>query len=79
MTLRVAMVAACPFPARRGTPLRIERLTDALIARGHEVEVITYHICDEPSTGSYPVHRILGRDQDRAAPSRTHRGQIVLL
>jgi len=36
---RIAMVAACPMPARRGTPLRIERLTEALIARGHHEEL----------------------------------------
>ncbi len=42
--LRIAMVAACPMPARRGTPLR--------------VELITYHIEDEPQPLGFPVHRI---------------------
>ncbi|MFO1075557.1 MAG: hypothetical protein U1E17_23225 [Geminicoccaceae bacterium] len=37
--LRIGMVAACPLPARRGTPLRIERLAEALAARGHHVEL----------------------------------------
>lgn len=54
------MVAACPFPARRGTPLRIERLAETLIARGHHVEVLTYHLCDAPGEGDYPIHRIYG-------------------
>jgi len=55
---RVAMVAACPMPARRGTPLRIERLTEALIARGHHVELITYHVSDDAQSLNFPVHRI---------------------
>ena len=59
--LRVAMIAACPMPARRGTPLRIERLTEALIARGHHVELITYHISDDAQPLPFPVHRIFNR------------------
>ena len=58
---RVAMIAACPMPARRGTPLRIERLTEALIARGHHVELITYHVSDDAQTLDFPVHRIFNR------------------
>jgi glycosyltransferase involved in cell wall biosynthesis len=59
--LRVAMIAACPMPARRGTPLRIERLTEALIARGHHVELITYHVSDDAQELPFPVHRIFNR------------------
>ena len=55
---RIAMVAACPMPARRGTPLRVERLAEALAARGHEVELITYHVADGPQSLGVPVHRI---------------------
>lgn len=55
---RIAMIAACPMPARRGTPLRIERLTEALIARGHHVELITYHVSDDAQPLNFPVHRI---------------------
>ncbi len=40
--LRVAVVAACPFPERRGTPVRIQRLAEGLLQRGHEVHVVTY-------------------------------------
>lgn len=58
---RVAMIAACPMPARRGTPLRIERLTEALIARGHHVELVTYHVSDDAQTLDFPVHRIFNR------------------
>ena len=55
---RIAMVAACPMPARRGTPLRIERLAEALAVRGHEVELITYHVAEGPQSLGVPVHRI---------------------
>lgn len=55
---RIAMVAACPMPARRGTPLRVERLAQALWRRGHHVEVITYHIADDAQVFEFPVHRI---------------------
>jgi len=44
---RMLMVAACPFPARRGTPLRIQRLAEALVARGHRVTVAAYPIGEE--------------------------------
>ena len=52
------MVAACPMPARRGTPLRVERLAEALAARGHEVELITYHVAEGQQSLGVPVHRI---------------------
>ena len=58
---RIAMVAACPMPARRGTPLRVERLAEALAARGHHVELITYHVADGPQPLGVPVHRIFAR------------------
>jgi glycosyltransferase involved in cell wall biosynthesis len=60
-SLRIAMVAACPMPARRGTPLRVERLAQALAARGHEVEVITYHLAEEESRYDFPIRRIFDR------------------
>ena len=58
---RVAMIAACPMPARRGTPLRIERLSEALVARGHHVELITYHVSDDAQQLDFPVHRIFNK------------------
>ncbi len=58
---RIAMVAACPMPARRGTPLRVERLAHALCSRGHQVELITYHIADEQQPFDFPVHRIFDK------------------
>ena len=55
---RVLMVAACPFPARRGTPVRIERMAEALGRRGHDVHVATYHLGDTETNPHYTVHRI---------------------
>jgi glycosyltransferase involved in cell wall biosynthesis len=56
--LRVAMVAACPFPWPRGTPIRIERIADAVARRGHAVHVVTYHLGEDAAGAPYTVHRI---------------------
>jgi glycosyltransferase involved in cell wall biosynthesis len=56
--LRVAVVAACPFPWPRGTPIRIERIADAVARRGHAVHVVTYHLGEDPTGRPYTVHRI---------------------
>lgn len=56
--LRVLVVAACPFPYPRGTPVRVQREAEALADRGLEVEVATYHLgAAEPPRG-VAVHRI---------------------
>ncbi len=52
------MVAACPFPAPRGTPVRILRVAQTLALRGHEVHVATYHLGDDTSNLPFTVHRI---------------------
>lgn len=44
--MRILMVAACPFPANRGTPSRILRMSESLSSRGHQVHVVSYHIND---------------------------------
>jgi len=53
----IAMIAACPFPSPRGTPLRIEKLAAALAARGHEVHVVTYHLAVGDAPAGVRVHR----------------------
>ena len=40
--LRVAMVAACPFPSLRGSQVLIRDLAQSLADRGHEVHLVTY-------------------------------------
>jgi glycosyltransferase involved in cell wall biosynthesis len=75
---RIAMIAACPMPARRGTPLRIERLTEALIARGHHVELITYHVSDDAQPLDFPVHRIFNRRVYRRMPAGPNLRKLAL-
>lgn len=55
---KIAMVAACPFPYSRGTPIRIYRLAEELSKRGHEVHVVTYHIGKDAGEIPFTLHRI---------------------
>jgi glycosyltransferase involved in cell wall biosynthesis len=55
--LRIAMVAACPFPLGRGTPIRIQREAEALTARGHEVHIVTYSLGTADPVSGVTVHR----------------------
>ncbi len=56
--LRIAIVAACPFPLSRGTPVRILRMAEALAERGHDVHVATYHLGSGAVSPAVRVHRI---------------------
>ncbi len=55
---RIAMIAACPFPEPRGTPTRILRMAEALVERGHEVHVVTYHLGQPIENHAFRIHRI---------------------
>lgn len=55
--LRLIVVAACPFPCARGTPVRILRLTEAIARRGHDVHVVTYHLGDDEPNLPFTIHR----------------------
>lgn len=55
---RIAMIAACPFPHARGTPIRAFRIAEALALRGHEVHVVTYHLGDAPPSVPFAIYRI---------------------
>ena len=76
--LRIGMVAACPLPARRGTPLRIERLAEALAARGHHVELLTYHLAEEPGHFEFPVWRVFGRLEAGTLPPGPTLAKLML-
>lgn len=52
------MVAACPFPWPRGTPIRIHRIAEALARRGHDVHVLTYHLGQQLDDAPFTTHRI---------------------
>lgn len=77
--LRIAMIAACPFPYPRGTPIRIFRMAEALGLRGHEVHVVTYHIGQSIGDAPIYVHRIPRvPGYRRAAPGPTYAKLFVL-
>ncbi|RPJ43904.1 MAG: glycosyltransferase family 1 protein [Candidatus Latescibacterota bacterium] len=76
--LRVAVIAACPFPAARGTPIRIRRLAEGIAARGHEVHVVTYAI-GEADPPALRVHRIHGfRFYRKTSPGPTPAKLLLL-
>ena len=52
------MIAACPFPWPRGTPIRIHRIAEAVARRGHAVHVVTYHLGEDLADSPFVVHRI---------------------
>jgi glycosyltransferase involved in cell wall biosynthesis len=56
--LRVAVVAACPFPYPRGTPVRALRLSESVAALGHDVHVATYHLGQGPVDPRLSLARI---------------------
>jgi len=72
-SLRIAMIAACPFPWPRGTPIRIHRIAEAVARRGHAVHVVTYHLGEDLAEPPFVVHRI----RDVPAYRRTDPGPTV--
>ena len=56
------MIAACPLPYPRGTPIRIYKMACALAEQGCEVHVIAYHLYDklqqENESKAITIHRI---------------------
>ena len=68
----IAVIAACPFPHGRGTPLRIQRLSEALVMAGHEVHIFTYPIGNGMPTDGVSITRTqnpLGYKKYDAGPS----------
>ena len=77
--LKVAMVAACPFPWPRGTPIRIHRMAEAVARRGHEVHVATYHLGEALTDAPFLLHRIRDVPSYRyTAPGPTARKLVQL-
>lgn len=67
------MVAACPYPARRGTPIRIHRLAEAMAARGHQVHVVAYHFGTAEPAPTLSIHRIPAvKSYRKLAPGPTY-------
>ena len=73
------MVAACPFPYPRGTPVRILRMAESLAHRGHEVHVVTYHLGDELQRIPLNIHRIKNvKTYRKYSPGPTYKKLFVL-
>ena len=60
--MRVLMIAACPLPWPRGTPIRIHRMAEALVTQGHEIHVVTYPVGDGSIPINYHAHRVARAD-----------------
>lgn len=77
--LKVAVVAACPFPYPRGTPARVFRIAEALSRRGHELHVITYHLGDGRTDLPMTVHRIPNvKTYRKLSPGPTYQKLLVV-
>jgi glycosyltransferase involved in cell wall biosynthesis len=76
---RIAMIAACPFPCPRGTPVRIHRMAEALHGRGHEVHVFTYALGTRNAELPFAVHRAPDLPTyRRLAPGPSYQKLLVL-
>jgi len=77
--LRIGMIAACPFPWPRGTPIRIFRMAEFLAARGHDVHLFTYHLGQPADDAPFLIHRIPDAPgYTRTAPGPTLRKLLQL-
>jgi glycosyltransferase involved in cell wall biosynthesis len=55
--MQVLVIAPQPFYQERGTPIATKLLVEALQAAGHEVDVLTYHVGDDPKLPGVRVFR----------------------
>lgn len=55
--MRILVVAPQPFYQERGTPIATRLLLEALQAAGHSVDVLTYHVGEDPKLPGVHVFR----------------------
>jgi 1,2-diacylglycerol 3-alpha-glucosyltransferase len=56
---RIAMVAACPFPANHGSAASIREMSDTLVDMGHDIHIVTYAVGQpDINVRRAKVHRI---------------------
>ena len=70
--MRVAIVAACPFPSPQGSQVFAGQMARALAGRGHEVHLVTYgqgSSCQESGVYHHRAHRLPGDDSRRSGPN----------
>ena len=71
--MKIAMVAACPFPANHGTAGNIREMAESLARRGHQVHVITYAMQQPIPVEGITIHRVghfLGEQPVTVGPTR---------
>jgi glycosyltransferase involved in cell wall biosynthesis len=56
--MKVLLLAPHPFYQERGTPIAVDLLLQSLSARGHTVDLLTWHIGDNRSYPGVTLHRI---------------------
>ncbi len=70
--LRIALVAACPFPSLQGSQVFVGQMAERLAAAGHDVHLLTYGQGTEQVGRGYRHHRIArvpGDDSRRSGPN----------
>jgi glycosyltransferase involved in cell wall biosynthesis len=55
--MRILVIAPQPFYQERGTPIATRLLIEALQSAGHEVDVLTYHVGEDPRLPGVRVFR----------------------
>ncbi|RPI59680.1 MAG: glycosyltransferase, partial [Lysobacterales bacterium] len=55
--MRILVIAPQPFYQERGTPIATRLLIEALHSAGHEVDVLTYHVGEDPALTGVRVFR----------------------
>jgi glycosyltransferase involved in cell wall biosynthesis len=56
--VKILVLAPHPFFQARGTPLAVRTVVEFLGARGHEVDILTYHEGDDVAIPNCRIHRI---------------------
>jgi 1,2-diacylglycerol 3-alpha-glucosyltransferase len=72
--MRIAVIAACPFPSPQGSQVFVGEMCDALARRGHDVELLTYGQRSGGAESPTPyahrrVRRLPGDDALRSGPT----------
>ena len=67
--LKIAMVAACPFPVAQGSQVFIKQMSEALVKRGHQVHLICYQFGTHHEECNFTIPRITSYTRFRAGPS----------
>ncbi len=57
MSLRIAMVGACPYPVPQGSQVFLRDTARGLRARGHDVHLVVYGYGVGEDTSGLPLHR----------------------